>query len=183
MSKKSLLALTSLAFVMTTTAAAQAPPSDAVRNHEKEALFAFFAGLANGEWQLTGTWSSGDSVNWVQRHELALGGRIVKTQKLSSEGVADGGLEVRNEGIRAWDETAGEMRFWEFDRPGGITTGRAGLHNGALYYEYSYPISGRMRTLRDEWRKREDGAYDHRVGIWENGAWGQVFLNGVFRRR
>ena len=52
-----------------------------------------------------------------------------------------------------------------------------------MYYDYQYAISGQQRMFRDAWRDNADGTYDYRVGIWEEGAWKQVFLDAQFRRR
>jgi hypothetical protein len=158
-----------------------------VYNHgsggEREALLAFFAQLEGGEWHGEGTWSGG-SAKFVQVHsyQRGLDGRIVRshTQIPDSAGM---GLTVRAEGIRAWDAAAEVMRFWEFDREGGITTGTVGLRDGALFYEYPYAVGGRAITLRDEWRPLTDGTYEYRIGVWQDGAWGQTYVSATFRRR
>lgn len=149
---------------------------------DREALFAFFAHLEGGEWWGEGEWAGGGRFEQVHRYERSLDGRLVRLLTLMPDS-AGSGLVLRAEGVRAWDEEAGAMRFWEFDRYGGITEGRVGLHGEALYYEYPYTVGGATQTLRDEWRPTVGGGYEYRVGAWGDGAWEQTFLVATFRRR
>jgi hypothetical protein len=177
---KAIAVLCATAGVVLTATVAGASASE--QRSEKETLFAFFATLAGGEWHGTGRWASGGSFVQVHRYERAPDGIIVRAQTLIPDS-ASGRLIVRAEGVRAWDQAAGLMRFWEFDRAGGITSGRVGVQDDVVYYEYQYAIGGQERTLRDTWRANADGAYDYRVGIWQDGSWKQIFLDAQFRRR
>lgn len=47
-------------------------------------------------------------------------------------------LAPRNHGIRQYDESTGEIRFWEFDVLGGVTEGTVTGDGRDLVYEYGY---------------------------------------------
>ena len=63
------------------------------------------------------------SVPYRNRVRRVFGVLIIKAQAYGTVNSQTGEFGLRNEGIRAYDAEAGELRFWEFDVFGGITAG------------------------------------------------------------
>jgi len=141
-----------------------------------------FSELVGGKWVTDGTWSSGYTFKQEHIYEWGLNGKLIKVRVYDIDAGKNGEVGLRNEGIRAWDEQAKQMRFWEFDTFGGITTGVCGVERGSLFYEYDYQVKGETKKLRNLWTRLSVDTYTLKVGVWENGGWQKILLETTFRR-
>lgn len=139
---------------------------------------ASFKNLVGSTWVSEGKQLGGFDGKTEKVFEWGLDGKIVKVKTWTTD-PQSGEFGLRNEGVRAWDQAAGKVLFYEFDKFGGITKGEVIMEESSLHYQYEYE----GLTLRDSWQKVDENTYDYTVGQWENGDWSQVFHKAQFIRQ
>jgi len=163
--------------------AAQATASDVLLPglSQRKAVLGVFTDLVGGSWTATGQWRGGPAFEQTQTFEWGLEGNIVHV-RTTGQLDAEGNVGPRSEGVRAWDASRSAFGFWEFDRFGGVTAGSCGVDDGVLWYQYEYTMGDSSRTMRDTWRKLGPDHYEFKVGLWGDGEWEQVLLDGECKR-
>lgn len=136
-----------------------------------------FENLAGSSWVSEGTQLGGFEGKTVYKIDYGLDGKIVKVQTFATDPrTKEFGL--RNEGIRAFDSKAGSVVFYEFDKLGGITTGKVEIERNNFHYTYTY----QGMELRDSWIYKSKDEYEFIVGVWKNGDWVQKFHETTLKR-
>ncbi len=149
---------------------------------KKDAVFDALSALIGGTWKAEGTWFTGDPFRQEHVYEWGPGKAFVKVRTsgfIDHEHTAFG---PRNEGIRAWDPIEGRMKFWEFDRFGGVTVGHVDVDEKGLYYEYAYEVGGESQNLRERWQRVDENAYTFSAGVYDEGRLDPVYLEVQFTR-
>lgn len=159
-----------------------ARPADAQAPLEKQPYLNAFAPLIGGTWQAEGQWSNGTVFWQQQRYAWGPGKAFVTVQTYGPLTPEDTTLVQRNEGIRAWDANTETMRFWEFDRLGGITEGTVGLVEGGISYSYRYTVGEETLSLYETWMQIDAHTFAYRVGTTTDGTWNDVYLDAHFKR-
>ncbi len=157
-------------------------PLLAFSQDEKESAMNALAEMIGGKWVIHTKWENGGEFRQEQIFEWGLGKTIIKTTTYGTVNQETGEFGLRNEGIRAWDSAAKQMKFWEFDVFGGITTGVCGMEGNSFYYEYEYAPEGEMQIFRDVWTKIDKNTYSYQIGIYKDGKFAKVFLEVEAKR-
>ena len=155
-----------------------------VHAQDKDAIHAFFEHLVGGTWEADGTWQNGSPFVQHQQYAWGPGKAFIMVKSFGPVESTAGGtdMEWRNEGIRAWDADSGTMRFWEFDRYGGITTGGVSLQGDVLVYDYVYTSDGADMHIRETLSIQSPSSIGYRIGTWTDGSWSQLMLETTLRR-
>ena len=143
---------------------------------EKSSSLQVFEPLMGYTWRAEGTWGDGSQFVQEQVYEWGLNQKLVKVRNYGNklqEGLA---YRLRNEGLRAWDASHGELRFWEFDIFGGLTEGTVLVEGKNIYYQYLYWTGEDQMTITDAWIYAGERTYTFKVGVYAEGLWEQVFL-------
>lgn len=139
--------------------------------------FKAFENLVGSSWVSEGKQLGGFEGKTVYQVSSGLNGKIIKVLTYTTDpSTKEFGL--RNEGIRAYDASSKSIKFYEFDKLGGITVGDVLVDGNNMHFEYSY----QGMKLRDSWIYENDDQYQFIVGVWENDAWTQKFHETVLLR-
>ena len=129
-----------------------------------------FDNLIGNSWVSEGTQLGGFEGKTVYQVESGLEGKIIKVTTYATDPTTKE-FGLRNEGIRAYDATEKVLKFYEFDKLGGITVGNVVVDGRNMHFEYVY----QGMRLRDSWIYEANNQYQFIVGIWENDAWKKKF--------
>lgn len=134
--------------------------------------------LAGSTWISEGEQLGGHQGKTVKEMSWGLDGKIVKVKTYTTDPKT---LEfgLRNEGVRIFNTTTGQLEFYEFDKFGGVSQGVIIVDGKNLHYEYQY---GDL-LLRDSWYYRNDNEYLYIVASWQDGKQTQKYHEGVFVRQ
>lgn len=152
--------------------------STLAQNNNAQLPLNIFEHFIGGKWEMKGQWPNGQKFKQVQIFKWGLNKKIVKVQTFGTVNQKTGEFGLRNEGIRAWDAQKKQIVFWEFDVFGGITPGACTVEGKNIYYNYAY----QGQNFRDSWVYVNANKYEYKVGIYDNGKWGKVFLKGHYQR-
>lgn len=141
-----------------------------------------FESLIGYTWKAEGSWGDGSQFVQEQVYEWGLNQKLVKVRTYGNTRQDGFAFGLRNEGLRAWDASSGELRFWEFDVFGGITKGTVLVESKNIYYQYVYGSDANQMTLTDAWLYQNDSTYTFKVGVFEEGQWKQVYLETQMQR-
>lgn len=130
-----------------------------------------FEQLAGYKWISEGQQLSGTDGKTLFEIDWGLHHQIVKVKTHITD-PKTGNLELRNEGISAFNKATGDLEFYEFDKLGGITTGTVLVENRNVHYEYVYE----GLQLRDSWIYLSDSSYQLIIGVWQNDDWSKKYL-------
>lgn len=145
----------------------------------KKAAYDAFSNLVGGEWQVNAATTDGKPFKQQLTVEWGAGKSFFKS---SANGIVNKDTKetgLRNEGVRAWDETSGSFRFWEFDVFGGITEGTIVIEGDDIFFIYEY--GGKIVT--DAFMKKNKNTYEYIVGVRSSGVWTEVYINGGMMRK
>lgn len=143
---------------------------------------AAFEPLVGHTWATEGTWGSGDVFKQRATYRWGLNGKIVQVStwgNIAEEGYEEG---LRNEGIRAWDNSTESVRFWEYDVFGNVSTGDVHAEGRNIYYSYPYDTEEGTMTITDAYIYEAEDKYLLKIGVYTEGTWEQVFLEGKVLR-
>lgn len=135
-----------------------------------------FEPLVGKTWIAEGDWGDGSPFKQEIRFDYDLGKKMVRSNTNGFTNQAKTKFGKRNHGIRQWDESRGEIRFWEFDVFGGVTRGKVFSEGNTIFYQYQYGNS----IVTDAWEWVNDQQYRFTVGIYADGNWEQIMLKTVF---
>lgn len=147
----------------------------------KETAFEKMKNLAGGSWTYEGQWPNGKPFRQEYIFEWGLDKQILKVQTYGTINMETGEHGLRNEGIRAWDDVTGSMRFWEFDVFGGVTEGVLVFEGDIIHYEYEYEIEGRNELFRDSWEYVDKNTYLLSVKMKIEEGWKVFTSNELIR--
>ncbi len=133
-----------------------------------------YKNLVDKTWKLEGTWGDGSKLKQEITFEYHLNKSIVIAKTIGYTNKAQTKFGERNYGIRKYDATSKQIKFWEFDVFGGVTTGKIYLEGKNIVHQYQY---GDDTTLTDMWEYVDDSTYNLKIGKYKNGIWEQVYLN------
>lgn len=137
---------------------------------------AIFEPLMGKTWQAEEAWENGSSFKQTVElsYDLDSSIVIVKSEGYTNQEQSEYG--PRNHGIRQYDPTTKEIKFWEFDVFGGLTTGTVFAQGKNIFYQYQYGDT----FVTDLWEYINDTTYSYTVGIYTDGKWEKVFLKTEF---
>lgn len=141
--------------------------------------------LIGGTWQAKSSWNDGTPFKLKIEWQQGLTGQILKskTYGFTDKNYMEFGL--RNEGIVAFDQASGKLKFWEFDVFGGITEGQIRNTGKNIYYSYKYETSSGTMELTDGWEYVTQNQYDYIIGQfdWDSAVWNNKFLVTTMNRK
>lgn len=137
----------------------------------------FLSVLVDQRCEIRESWPDGNPFHLDKEFDRGLEGRIIIENSFTVD--EQGARRPRNHGVRAYPRDSDDARFWEFDRFGNVSEGPVWVESGTLYYEYPYGTAGQV--LRDSWTPAGEGLYSFKIRQWENGEWGQTFMDGTYR--
>ncbi len=138
-------------------------------SHGQHPLVAF-DNLVGSSWVSEGIQLGGFEGRTVYQVASGLDGKIIKVKTYATDpNTKEFGL--RNEGIRAYDVGQAVIKFYEFDKLGGITVGTVTADDKNLHFDYEY----KGMKLRDSWIFEDKDQYRFIVGSWDGKHWIQKF--------
>lgn len=143
---------------------------------QKNSLSAF-ENLVGKTWQAAGKWGDGSAFKQETSFEYGLNKQIIVAKSSGFVNQEQTEFGERNHGIRKYDSESGKILFWEFDVFGGTTTGEVLLKENKLLYVYEYGGS----LLVDVWEQVDDRTYTLKVGAYQDGGLGQIYMDGMVR--
>jgi hypothetical protein len=147
----------------------------------KDAAFKAFEPLI-GKWKGNGEWMDGNKFEQEVVFEFGLNKAIIKSKTYDNISRDSFKYGLRNEGINAWSEAEKQIKFWEFDIFGGITSGSCRIENKDIYYDYLYDFGEGPMPLTDAWLYIDDNSYTLKVGVYKDGKWEQTFLSVIMNK-
>lgn len=170
------------AVLLAATCAALLQPERTVEEPTRAAWNAV-SDLGDHTWVIQGQWKNGAPFLQELSYAWSMDSTILSVRTLDAYTGPAPGLTLRSEGVRAMDNERGIVRFWEFDHLGGITEGTIDLVDGALHFNYDYRLEDGVSRLTDAWIPLGPGSYAYKVGVYRNGEWSRVFLEGRISQR
>ena len=92
-----------------------------------------FDNLIGSSWVSEGTQLGGFEGKTVYQVESGLEGKIIKVTTYATDPTTKE-FGLRNEGIRAYDATEKVLKFYEFDKLGGITVGNVVVDGRNMHF-------------------------------------------------
>ena len=138
-----------------------------------------FKPLETDVWYAEGKWGDGSAFKQEISFVFSLNNKIVNVQSKGFTNEEQTQYGLRNQGIRQYDPTTQEIKFWEFDVFGGLTEGTVEADGNNLVYKYDY--GGTLVT--EMWIYKNENSYDFIVGVYDSGEWKQKFLETEFHRK
>jgi len=142
----------------------------------EETNLSMFENLVSKTWKAEGKWSNGSKFIQEVTFKYSLNKTLVIADSIGYQDNNQSKLGPRNHGIRQLDRTTKEVKFWEFDISGGLTTGSVFAQGKNIIYQYNYGNS----VVTDMWEYIDSDRYKFTVGLYENGEWKQIYLSTQF---
>ena len=136
-----------------------------------------FRNLAGSTWVSEGIQLGGKEGRTEKKIAFGLDGNIVKVQTYIQNSETKQ-MEIRNDGIRAWNAQDSTIQIFECDIFGGVTQGKVLTTETDIHYEYHY----HGVDLRDSWIYKDKDTYQYIVGVWKDGEWEKIYHQGVYKR-
>ncbi|AXT19918.1 hypothetical protein D7030_02005 [Flavobacteriaceae bacterium AU392] len=149
-------------------------PMFVIGQDSKLSMFDNFIGKT---WKADGNWGDGSKFKQEITFKYALDHRIIITNAKGFINKEQTELGLRNHGVRRYDKTSNNIKFWEFDVFGGLTEGIVFAEGRNIVYQYSYGDS----FVTDMWEYVDDSTYNFKIGNYKNGVWKQVYLSTQFK--
>jgi hypothetical protein len=149
----------------------------------KDAAYKIYSNLVGGKWETKGRWENGGQFHQevLVETELTKNIFIVKTHDYIDSKQFDNAR--RNYGVRAWDDKAGKMKFWEFDVFGGMISGEVVINGNNIYHVYDYTNKkGETKALVDAWIYVDQDTYTFKVAEFVNGKPGKEYMTSTYKR-
>lgn len=143
----------------------------------QENPLSIFKPLEHYIWKAEGKWGDGTLFKQEVSLEFSLHDNIVKVESKGFTDQKQQKFDIRNHGVRHYDQQLKIIRFWEFDVFGTVTEGTVESDAKNLIYRYDYGGT----SVTEMWIYRNEITYDFIVGVYENGQWLQKFLETEFR--
>src|SRR5687767_12638285 len=153
------------------------------RGLTKEESFKIYSNLVGGKWETKGKWANGGEYHQdiIVEPKLTKNIFTVKTHDYIDSKQFDSAR--RNYGVRAWDEKASKMKFWEFDVFGGIINGEIVIDGNNIYHVYDYANKkGETKKLVDAWIYVDKDTYTFKVAEYEQGKPGKEYMSSTLKR-
>ena len=147
-----------------------------IGTNAQENPLAVFNTIIGKKWYAEGNWEDGSKFKQEIIFEYVLDSTLVIAHSKGYTNAEKTQYGNRNHGIRKFDNESEEIKFWEFDSFGGVTTGKVIIDNKDLRYEYDY--GGTL--VSDAWDYVDDRTYNFTVGHFVNGKWKQIYLRTQF---
>lgn len=137
-----------------------------------------FDNLTGKTWRAEGNW--GDGTKFIQEisFEYSLDSTLVISNTNGIINSKSEELSPRSHGIRQYDKKSKSIKFWEFDRNGGVTRGSVFFVDKNIFYQYKY----KEAILTDMFEHVNDSTYNYKVGNYMNGVWIQTYLSTQFKK-
>lgn len=136
-----------------------------------------FAPLLNKTWKAEASWGNGGKFKQEVIFETPLDGNIILAKSKGYTNQEQTVYGWRNFGIRKFDTSGENIRFWEYDVFGGLTEGVVLPKGKDLFYQYNYGGT----ELTDCWQYVNDSTYNFIVGVYADDEWKQTYLETTFR--
>lgn len=136
-----------------------------------------FENLTGKTWKAEGKW--GDGTKFIQKinFEYSLDSTLIICDTKGLINDKSSKLKPRGHGIRQYDKNSNSIKFWEFDRNGGLTRGSVSFDKKNIIYQYKY----KEAILTDMWEYVNDSTYNYKVGNYMNNVWIQTYLETEFK--
>lgn len=136
-----------------------------------------FENLAGKTWKAEGKW--GDGTKFIQeiKFEYSLDSTLIICHTNGFIDKNSTKLKPRGHGIRQYDKKTKSIKFWEFDRNGGLTRGSVFFDEKNIIYQYKY----KEAILTDMWEYVNASTYNFKVGNYMNKVWIQTYLETQFK--
>lgn len=138
--------------------------------------------LVGGQWEINGKWGDGTEFNQEVFYEWGLNKKILKVKTYGTVNIETGEHGLRNEGIRAFDETNNKIIFWEFDVFGGIVEGEVLTENKDIFFNYDYKVDGTVYSMSDKWEFVTKDKYIFKVRMKKNGKYEELLVSEIIRK-
>lgn len=136
-----------------------------------------FEPLVNNTWIAEGVWADGSSFYQEISYYFDLEKSIVIANTRSYTSSDTNTIGNRNHGVRQFDSSTNTIRFWEFDRFGGLTEGTVEANHNDIIYQYPY----KNIKLTEYWQYKNDSTYHYTIGVRENKTWTSKYLETDFK--
>lgn len=156
-------------FLLSSTLFAQTEPTP------REQAYGSFDALL-GTWEIEAFFL--DGTKFEQKFEIVRGVQGAVYKCITWQKDDAGHYQLKSEGIRAWDESARAMKFWDFGVDGTITTGSVAFDGENILYIYDY--GGEILT--DYFGFERDGLYEYIIGVKDGRQWPTLYCNGGVKR-